>query len=209
MRNYGTLSLTVTSPVQSFTEPITAAQAKKFLEIPERSPVDAQEDALIEAMCTAAREIAELYQNRDLVQKQYDLYLDDFPAEIELRQPLVSVDLLKYRDSAGTWTTLVEGTDYIVDTARGLVMPVYGGSWPSFTPWPSSPILVRFTSGLSATDAFWNDAGTRVKIGMRYLIAHWFSGRLPFEPGVQTTTGIEYPWTVTMCLSAGAVPRVK
>ncbi len=219
MRTYGHLQLTATSPVQTFTEPITLAEAKTHLNLPERSPTDAAEDAMIEGFISGAREQAEWAQNRDLVPKQFDLYLDYFPyaigqpwapsvgmPEIQLRTPLVSVDLIRYKDSDGVTHDLVEGTDYIVDLARGLVMPPFGVPWPSFVAWPSSAVLVRHTAGFASTDAFWNDAGKRLKIGMLELISHWFSGRLPFElgPGVMA----EYPFTVTALLGCGARERV-
>lgn len=209
LRSYGTLSLTVTSPVQSFTEPLTLGEATTHLNLPARDPQDKDEEAMISGFISGARSAAELLQGRDLVAKQYDLALDYFPCVfggLELRAPLVSVDLVRYRDSAGDYTTLEEGTDYIVDLARALILPVYGKSWPSFTPWPSSAVLVRFTSGLEATDVFWSNAGARVKIGMKYLISAWFNGRLPFE----TLGSIqEYPYAVTMLLSAGARNRVR
>jgi len=208
MRCYGNLALTVTSPVQSFIEVLTLGEAKAFLNLPDRSPSDAAEDAMIDSFIAGAREQAEILQGgRDLVQKQYDLSLDYFPLEIELRRPLVSVDLIQYTNSDGATTVLVANTDYIVDLARGLVMPPYGESWPSFTAWPSSAVLVRFTSGLSLTDAFWADAGARVKIGMLHLISHWYTGRLPFEMGVLAAQ--EYPFTVTHLLTSGAVPRFR
>lgn len=209
MRCYGNLALTVTSPVQSFDEPLSLAEVKAFLGLPERSPADSEEDAMLEGFIAGAREVAEILQNRDLVEKQYDLALDYFPCQIELRTPLVSVDLVQYTDSDGDETALVEDTDYIVDLARGLVMPPYSESWPSVTLWPSSGVLLRYTSGLSSTDAFWADAGARVKIGMKHLISAWFNGRLPFEntPGAQQS--VELPYTVTALLSMGAVPRVR
>ena len=206
MRSYGTIELTVASPPQSFCEPLSLAEVKKHLELPERSPADAAEDAMLEGFVIAARDVAELFQNRDLTEKQYDLHLDYFPCEIELRTPLRSVDLLRYRDSAGDYTTLTEGTDYIVDTARGLVMPLYGGSWPSFTAWPSSAVLCRFTSGLAEDHPFWSGPGQRILVGMKELISHWFNGRLPFEP---TTAIAEYPLTLRCLLGFGAVPRVR
>jgi hypothetical protein len=207
MRSYGALSLTASSPVQTFTEVLALPEVIKFLELPVRDPEDAAEQALLEGLIAGAREQAEYFQGRDLVVKSYDLALDQFPCEIELREPLVGVDLVKYRESGGAYTTLVENTGYIVDTARGLVMPPYGESWPSFTPWPSSAVLVRFRSGMASTDAFWADAGARVKIGMKHLISAWFNNRLPFELGASAVQ--EYPLTVTALLSAGAKVRVR
>lgn len=213
MNTYGSPSLTETSPAQSFTEPLTLAEVKAYLNLPERSPADSAEDADLELMITAARDIAEGLQGRDLVRKQWDLYHDAFWShKIRLSAPLVSVDLVQYTDSDGLATALVADTDYIVDTKKqpGLVMPAYGESWPSFTAWPSSAVLIRFTSGYESTDVFWSgDAGTRIKRGMLLLINHWFTGRLPFEPNMQSMNGIEYPFAVTACLSFGALTRVR
>lgn len=200
MSNYGILELTATSPVQSFTEPLTRAEVKSYLGLPEYSPADTSRDDEIDMLIEAARERAEHHQNRDLVAKQWDLTLDAFPAgAIELRDGLSTVDLVRYRDSDGVYTTLVVNTDYIVDTVRCLIMPPYGDTWPSFTAWPTSAVLVRFT--VAAPNAF----PERLKKGMKLLISHWFNGKLPFEiaPGVVH----EYPETVSALLSSGAKPR--
>jgi hypothetical protein len=214
LRCYGNLSLTATSPVQSFAEPLELADVVKFLELPVRNPPDEAEEAMLDGFIAGARGQAEILQSgKDLCPKQYDLALDFFPFdfydyEIELRQPLVSVDLVRYRDSDGNYTTLTEGVDYIVDLARGLVLPPYGKYWPTFTPWPSSAVLVRHTTGYASTDAFWADAcGAGIKIGMLHLISAWFTGRLPFEAGTGAIQ--EYPYTVTHLLSSGSVPRVR
>jgi uncharacterized phiE125 gp8 family phage protein len=204
----GSLNLTVTSPPQSFTEPLTLAQAEHYLSLPTLSPVDAGRDALIESLITAARETAEAYQGRDLIPKQWDLTLEAFPVEIELRAPLVTVDLVKYRDSSGTWTILAENTDYIADLSKhpGIIRPPYDGEWPSFTAWPTSPILIRFTSGYASTDAFWDDAGQRIRTGMKLLISHWFNSRdLMAAPGA----GKEVPYSIEVLLGTGALPRSR
>jgi len=207
---YGSLNLTDASPPQSFTEILTLSEVKNFLVLQESSPADGIDDAMLEdAFIPAAREVAEWFQGRDLIRKQWDLSFDYWGYQIELRAPLVSVDLVKYRDSGGNYTTLTENTDYIVDTAKdpGLVMPAYNVSWPSFTPWPSSAVLVRFTSGYSPAHPFWLDAGKRVKIGMLYLISHWYEGRLPFAIGAPQ--GItEFPFAITNLLSYGSRARV-
>lgn len=207
---YGSLSLTASSPPQSFTEPLSLGEVKSYLNLPERQPRDLAEDSLLNAFISAAREVAETEQKgRQLVRKQFDLTLDYFPCNaIELLDPLVSVDLFRYRDSNGDYTTLVENTDYIVDTAShpGIVTPAYNESWPDFTAWPKGAVLIRFTAGLTSTDAFWADAGQRVKVGMYMLISSWFSNRLPFD-AVRYIQ--EYPFAVTHLLGSGALVRVR
>jgi len=96
-----------------------------------------------------------------------------------------------------------------VDTARhpGFVSPPYNKTWPTFATWPSSAILIRFTSGYAANSPFWSDAGARVKNGMKLLISNWYHNRLPFEKGMAATA--EYPYAVTACLSYGSLVRAR
>ena len=209
---YGSLNLTQQSPAQTFVEPLTNAEMYSYLKIPARSPVDPEEDDFITAMISGAREQAEILQNRDLVRKQWDLVYDYFMSyRIQLRAPLVSVDLAQYMDSTGAVTVMTEGPNgnYIVDASKqpGSVSPPYNGTWPSFTPWPSSALQFRFTSGYSNTDPFWKDSGARIKIGMKLLISAWYNNRLPFEKGAAATQ--EYPYAVTSCLSYGALARAR
>lgn len=207
---YGSLNLTVASPPQSFTEPLTLSEVKSYLKVPERSPMDEDEDNELLALISGAREQAEIMQGRDLVRKQWDLSHDHWPCHrIELRDPLISVDLVQRKDSSGVTTTLTENTDYIVDLAKhpGAITPPYGATWPAFVPWPSSALLFRFTSGYAPNDAFWNDAGGRIKNGMKLLISAWYNNRLPFEVG--RVAALEYPYSVTSCLEFGALRNVR
>jgi len=205
----GNLSLSETSPPQSFIEPLTLTEVRKYLRLPEISPSDPAEDDELTGFIVGAREQAEILQRQDLVRKQYDLHFDYWPDwRISLRAPLVSVDLVQYRDSDGTIVPLTENTHYIIDTFKrpGFITPAYNATWPSFTPWPSSALLIRFTSGYTANSAFWADAGARLKIGMKLLISQWYEQRLPFEKGSGAVQ--EYGYAITSCLSYGAVPGV-
>jgi uncharacterized phiE125 gp8 family phage protein len=207
---YGSLNLTDASPQQSFTEPLTADLVKSYLKVPLRDPPDSAEDDQINMFISGAREQAEILQGRDLVRKQWDLSMDYWPSyRLEMRTPTISVDLLQYKDSNGALTTMVRDTDYIVDVAKqpAIVAPPYNSTWPIFTPWPSSAILLRFTSGYSSTDPFWLGPGARIKNGMLLLISAWYNNRLPFEKGIGAAD--EYPYAVTSCLSYGALVRAR
>ena len=207
---FGSLNLTEASPPQSFSENLTLAEVKSYLRLPDRSPADQAEDDELTSLIIAAREQAEIMQGRDLIRKQFDLSLDYwFNYRIELRDPLASVDLFQYKDSTGAVTGMVEDSDFVVDTARhpGFVSPPYNKTWPTFATWPSSAILIRFTSGYAPSSPFWNDAGARVKNGMKLLINNWYHNRLPFEKGMTATA--EYPYAVTACLSYGSLVRAR
>lgn len=220
------LNLTVTSPAQSFTEPVTLTEAKKRLNLPERSPIDGNEDSMIQGFMATAREIAEICQGRDFVTKQWDLTLDSFegynhpfPATtalggyvqpntaIDLLDGLVSVDLVRYRDSDGTYHTLTEDIDYVVATKSrpGLIVPAYGKYWPFFTAWPVEAVLVRFT--VTPRADFTVDYKNRIKTGILYLISHFYNVGLPFEMGSRQGMN-EYAWTVSALFEHGSIPRV-
>ena len=99
---FSSLSLTEASPPQPFSEILTLAEVKSYLRLPDRSPADPDEDDELTGLTVAAREQAEILQGRDLIRKQFDLSLDYwFNYRIELRDPLVSVDLFQYKDANG------------------------------------------------------------------------------------------------------------
>jgi len=209
MVRYGSESLTEASPQQSFTEPLTVDEITSYLKLPVLDPPDEKRDLLVASLIQAAREQAEILQGRDLVPKQFDRVHDYFDIyNITLRAPLISVDLVQYRDSDGVYHTLTEGVDYIVDKSKqpGQIQPVFQKTWPSFTAWPSSAVLIRYTSGYSAGSVFWADSGQRIKNGMRLLISWWYNNRLPFENATKLS---EYPFQVTQCLSYGSLINVR
>lgn len=173
---YPSIALTVTSPLQSFTEPLSVEEMKLYLKVP-----DPSQDELIASLIRAARAEAEILQKRDLVQKQWDLTMDGWPGNrLALATPLASIDLVRYRDSDGNYTTLTEDTDYIVDTVKSPgELASKGSYWPSYNPWDSSSVLIRFTSGYAADDPWWLGPGDLVKSGMRLRIADLFYDRMP------------------------------
>src|SRR5690348_13402944 len=110
--SYGTLRLTVTEPAQTFAEPLTLDDVKNYLKIDAGYSAD---DDQIMALISAAREQAEILQNRDLVKKQWDLSYDYWPAyRLRLRAPCISIDLMQYTDLTGNVTTMQANTDYVV-----------------------------------------------------------------------------------------------
>lgn len=210
--SYGTLNLTQLSPAQNFVEPLTPEIMFNYMRIPVADE-ESEEYNLLLVLISAAREQAEIAQNKDLVLKQWDKTHDYWPSyRIETRTPLVSVDLVQYTDSNGNITVMQEGTgqtDYVVDTSKqpGIITPPYNGVWPTFTPWPTSALLFRFTSGYTNQDAFWRDAGARIKTGMKLLISNWYNNRMPFEIGAGAME--EYPYAVSSCLSYGSSVRAR
>jgi len=111
------------------------------------------EDDLLTAIISAAREYIEDITRRALLTQTWHYYLDAFPEDDFIKLPfgnLASVTAITYKDSAGTVATMTTGTDYLVETngeGIGRIVLPYGGSWPSFTAYPSNPITIEFVCG--------------------------------------------------------------
>jgi uncharacterized phiE125 gp8 family phage protein len=111
-----------------------------------------EDDLLTEDIKTSRRDV-ENDTRRALITQTWDYFLNKFPCDDFIKIPfgnLQSVTYIKYTNSAGTQTTMTVGTDYLVETngdqCGGVVLP-YGISWPSFTAYPSKPIVIRFICG--------------------------------------------------------------
>jgi uncharacterized phiE125 gp8 family phage protein len=114
------------------------------------------EDSLLTRSITVAREYGEEYTRRAFATQTWELVLDDFPSKdfIELpKAPLQSVTSVKYKDYAGTESTMTVTTDYIVDidSEPGRVVLAYGKTWPSFTAYPSNAVCARYICGYDGT----------------------------------------------------------
>lgn len=91
-------------------EPVTLSECKQHL-----GEVWDDNDDLITALITAARERAEEYTNRSLVDKTIELSLDGMPVTMYVklpRGPLKEVVSVKYQDKDDAWQDV---DDYTVD----------------------------------------------------------------------------------------------
>ena len=116
------------------------------------------EDDLLNGIITASREHVEDITRRAILTQTWDYSLDEFPSKNYIKLPfgnLQSVTHVKYTDSDGTQNTMTVSTDYLVETngeACGRIVLPYGVSWPSFTPYPSNPIVIRFVAGWTTAE---------------------------------------------------------
>mgnify|MGYP000229230516 CR=1 FL=1 len=130
-------------------EPVTLAEAKLHLRVDV-----ADDDALITALITAARQRAEFITQRTLITTTWELSQDAFGCSLRLQYPrVIAVSALTYLDSAGVLQTLAP-SEYIVDAASepGQVVPGYGKTWPDTYAVPNA-VKVRYTAGYGATAA--------------------------------------------------------
>jgi uncharacterized phiE125 gp8 family phage protein len=157
-------------------EPITRPELKLHLRIGD----DTTEDSLLTALITSAREHVEDITRRALLSQTWDYWLPGWPSSNEIPLPfgnLQSAGLsIKWKDSAGTETTLTVTTDYIVETngeGIGKIVLPYGGTWPSGTLYPSNPITIRFTCG-------WTTAALvpyKIKAAIKMICAKMYEDR--------------------------------
>ena len=127
-------------------EPLTLTEAKDHCRVD-----GTDEDALIAALITAARESAEHETGRALCTQTRELVLDAFPEAFALRgAPVQSLVSVKYLDTAGVEQTLdPQDTLLDKDSEPGYLVPAYGKAWPATWPVPNA-VRVQYTCGYGA-----------------------------------------------------------
>lgn len=128
------------------TEPITLAEAKLHLRVD-----GTDEDTLITALISAARETCEDRIEGTIPVTGWKLTLDAFPDAIRLlRGPIASVESVKYLDEDGVEQTL-SPLDYLVDTVStaGYIVPAFGKAWPE-TRAQINAVTVDYTAGTAS-----------------------------------------------------------
>jgi uncharacterized phiE125 gp8 family phage protein len=163
-------------------EPVDLAEAKEHLRVDE--PDD---DSLITNLIVAARKYAEIVTSRALIDQVWLYTLDAFPAgEIHLpRPPLQDVTTFRYRLESGTWSSLVEGTDYVVDTSSepGRVVLAPNATWPTDTLYPGGAVELEYPCGYGAAGT---DVPGPIRQAMLLMIGHWYENRESVVVGQST-----------------------
>lgn len=130
-------------------ECVTLAEAKAHLRVDV-----SDDDALIGALISAARQEAEHHMLRTLVETVWELQLDAFPAGECIRlhnPPLLSVTHVKYY-ADGVLQTL-DASAYVLDSASepARLVLASGQSWPGTDSRPGA-VQVRYVAGLAKAD---------------------------------------------------------
>jgi uncharacterized phiE125 gp8 family phage protein len=168
------------------TEPLTLAQAKLHLRV-----TASDEDTLVTALITAAREQAEAYTRRRFITQTWDYFRDAFPLGYKYpcdeekifvpQPPLQSVTSLKYFDTTGVEQTLAT-SKYLVDASSepGRIAPAYGETWPC-TREQMNAVTVRFVCGYGAAVA----VPSSIAAAMLLIIGHLYENRESTTPDQQ------------------------
>lgn len=146
-------------------KPITVAEAKTQARLT-TSVYDSQVSMFIDA----AREWFEWTTGMTIHQQTLEMVWDYWPGHriiLPRATPLISLTSLSYKDSTGAVTTL-SASDYALDTdgMPGGILPAYGTTWPSFTPYPVNAVRARYVCGLSTSPVIDADASIKTAIAM-------------------------------------------
>lgn len=161
-------------------------------------------DPELRAFIAAARDRAEQYTGRRLIEQvwreDFDRFPSDRPLELSLA-PVASIDGIQYVAADGTLTTL-DPADYAVETTGLLarIQPAYGASWPSTRDvWAA--VRVTYTVGYGATAA---DVPPSIRAAIKLLLGHLYNNR---EAVVTGTTATALPMAVESLLATYRIPR--
>jgi uncharacterized phiE125 gp8 family phage protein len=169
-------------------EPVHLTEAKLHL----RLAVDAagavsytSEDGLLSSLISAARQVAETETWKAQVLQVWDMYLDGWPMNGEIKlpmPPLRAVEFIKYTDTTGVVNTLA-ATEYEVDTVSplGRVVLGYDKSWPTADLTVLNPIHIRFRAGYAVP--FIADATANTLTGLNHPHADGDKVRLSVSGG--------------------------
>jgi len=132
-----------------------------------------EDDELLDALMTAARQACEEYTHTSFYTQTWDLILDTAPGIIELpRPPLATVTGVYVTDDDGVETT-VTATTYRVDTVStpGRVILKLGYSWPDYT--DTAGFRIRYIAGIDDTDLI----PRALKQAILMLVSYFYQNR--------------------------------
>ncbi len=172
----------VTPPAE---EPVSLAEAKLHLRVD-----FTDDDVLITALISAARQAAETITGRQIVTARWKMILDSFPgpslmgvpagqtfslpghAILLHKCPVQSIVSIQYLDMTGSLQTLASN-NYTADIAcePARITPVFGQCWPSSLP-QIGAVSVTFDAGYGAAAAVPEGLKSWIKLRVGSLYAH-------------------------------------
>ncbi len=115
----------------------------------DRRLTTADESALIKRLISSAREECENITRRMIASRQFEILLDSFAGDIALVPPAISVQSVKYYDSAGALQT-VDPSAYALIGSNSLRPRIVAKTdWPTARAFPES-VVVTATLGYAA-----------------------------------------------------------
>lgn len=151
-------------------DPVSLSEAKNHLKVD-----SADDDTLITALITTARQLAERETKRVFITQQWEMTLDSASAEIEIpKPPLISVVSIKVIKTDGS-ESVVDSTKYDIDASEnspGRIKLRSGCSWPSHRGFAS--FIVTFDAGYGDTA---EEVPEVIKQAILQIIGHLYDNR--------------------------------
>lgn len=141
------------------TEPITLEEARLHLRLDTSgSPASHPDDSLVSILITVARQSAEQYLGRSLIQQTYQLALDRFPNADDATQaislqvwPVRSITSVQYSDEGDVTQTLATD-EYIFDNYAKPAQITPVELWPG-TKNKTNAVTITFVAGHTDADS--------------------------------------------------------
>lgn len=153
----------VVDPITGIAEPVSLAEVKQHLRVD-----IADDDALILALVSSARQMAETLTNRQLLTATWNLVLDAFPERAILipKGPVQVVASISYLDMNFNLVTMPP-ENYVVASTDDLtrITPIFGQIWQPTLP-QIGAVTVQFVAGYGDS--------TQVPAGIK----HWIKLRV-------------------------------
>ena len=166
-------------------EPVTLAEAKLHLRVDL-----SDDDALITAMISAARDMVERYTSRTLIYTAYRLTMDNWPYDIELpRSPAIEAAAnlvtgiayitprIRYYDDDGnqqTMTYAANDFEVLLDNNPPLLVLPPSGMWPITYPLQRGAIEIDWIAGYGSAST---GIPQLLRLAIMMLVAHWYEHR--------------------------------
>jgi uncharacterized phiE125 gp8 family phage protein len=166
-------------------EPVTLAEAKLHLRVDL-----SDDDALITAMISAAREMVERYTSRTLIYTAYRLTMDNWPYDIELpRSPAIEAAAnlvtgiayitprIRYYDGDGNQQTMTYAAgdfEVLLDNNPPLLVLPPSGIWPVTYPLQRGAIEIDWIAGYGSAST---GIPELLRLAIMMLVAHWYEHR--------------------------------
>lgn len=182
-------------------EPITLEEARLHLRLDTSgSPASHPDDSLVSILITVARQSAEQYLGRSLVQQTYELALDEFPNPDQGDQainlqvwPVRSITSVQYQDEDDV-TQTVSAADYVFDNYAKPAEIVPIELWPG-TKRIANAVKITFVAGHTDNDSPNNyPLPIPIKQAMLLQIGHLYEHRESVNVG-NIVTEMKFAYT--------------
>lgn len=161
-------------------EPITLAEAKAQLRVDHDD-----EDALIESLIIAAREVVESKLERALITQTWAHYFDFLPGDygFELQPGVSSIVSVQYQDLNDTTQTVDPANYVLTKDAVPQIRLSYSGEWPAALEY-SDAVKITVVVGYGDRHA----VPEAIKQAIKLLVSHWYENREAVVIGTITAT---------------------